>query len=70
VSIETISLTGDIGESEPVELLLTARSSRVDGKKNWPGDEAPHGAHNDNNLEEAKVEVTVQRVMAKDVGVG
>jgi hypothetical protein len=69
--MSVVSLRIDnIAHTQDVELLLAAVAGGIDGEEYRPGDAASNEAHDNQNLEHAKPEVTVKRVVTEDVGVG
>lgn len=60
---------GNIAEGQDVELLLAASSSGIDGNQNGSNEQEAEEAGDDDDLEEAHVEVGVQGLPVKKVGV-
>lgn len=60
----------DVGYSEQVQLRASATASRIHGEQDGPGDNAADEHQDRDQLQEAKEQIRVHRVVLEDVGVG
>jgi len=68
VSIVTV-LIDDIAKGQEIELLLPVTSSSIDGEKDGPGNAASDEADSDGDLEIAKEEEAIERMVIEDVAI-
>jgi hypothetical protein len=60
----------DIAISQDVQLLLAASTGGINGEEDWPGDTAAGETYDQGHLQEAEVEVCVERLVLKSIDIG
>ena len=67
--VSRIVLGCKVGNVENIELLIAEMRSRVDGKQNWPCDEAANQRNQRRELQESQQKVGIHRVVFQDISV-